>query len=158
MNIAEQIQNLIHKLESGKGSRFLWVIVVVLAVVGLVFLYNLRAFQNFSAPEAMDQAQLARNLADGKGYTTLFIRPFSLYLVQTRNEARHVGAPAAVGTDFAKIQTGHPDLANPPAYPVVLAGLMKVLNFQFIKSLKFHYPIQTEKPFWFGRGSGISAT
>ena len=35
--------------------------------------------------EAMDAAQLARNIAQGKGYTTLFIRPFSMYLVKKRN-------------------------------------------------------------------------
>ena len=57
-------------------------------MLALVVLYNLRAYRNFSTPEAMDSAQLARNIADGKGYTTLFIRPLSLYLVQENNEAR----------------------------------------------------------------------
>jgi len=44
----------------------------------------------------MDTAQLARNIADGKGYTTLFIRPLSLYLVQKNNEAGQAGAPRPV--------------------------------------------------------------
>ena len=60
----------------------------------------------------MDTAQLARNIADGKGYTTLFIRPLSLYLVQKHNEARQASAPATAGADFAQIQAAHPDLAN----------------------------------------------
>ena len=38
----------------------------------------------------------------------------------------------------------HPDLANPPVYPVVLAGLMKVLPFD--------YTISTTKPFWSNDG------
>ena len=90
----------------------------------------------------MDSAQLARNLAAGKGYTTLFIRPFSLYLVQNHNEAQHAAAPATTNNpDFAQIKyTPHPDLANPPVYPLVLAGLMKVLPF--------HYPVELTKPFW----------
>ena len=90
----------------------------------------------------MDSAQLARNIADGKGYTTLFIRPFSLYLVQSHNQARHAAAPAsATNLDFARIKyRPHPDLANPPVYPLVLAGLMKVLPF--------HYPVELKKPFW----------
>jgi hypothetical protein len=35
---------------------------------------------------------------------------------------------------------GHPDLANPPVYPVVLAGLMKVLPFR--------YPVDLSHGFW----------
>ena len=31
----------------------------------------------------------------------------------------------------------HPDLANPPVYPVMLAGLMKMLPF--------HWPVETQK-------------
>jgi hypothetical protein len=31
--------------------------------------------------------------------------------------------------DLARLKTAHPDLANAPAYPVLLAGLMKVLPF-----------------------------
>ena len=89
----------------------------------------------------MDSAQLARNLAEGKGYTTLFIRPFSLYLVQSHNEAKHAAAPATTNLDFAQIKYHpHPDLANPPVYPVVLAGLMKVRPFR--------YPVELKKPFW----------
>jgi hypothetical protein len=56
-------------------------------VLALAFRYDLRAYRNFSTPEAMDSAQLARNISEGKGYTTMFIRPFSLYLVQQHNEA-----------------------------------------------------------------------
>ena len=61
--------------------------------MALAVLYDLRAYRNFSTPEAMDTAQLARNIADGKGYTTSFIRPLSLYLVQRNTEARQAGAP-----------------------------------------------------------------
>jgi len=144
MYIGEWVQNLIHKLEVGAGQRVLRITVASLVVMGLVVLYNLRAYRNFSAPEAMDTAQLARNIADGKGYTTLFIRPFSLYLVQKNNQARQAGAPLSAGADFAQIQTAHPDLANPPVYPTVLAGLMKVLPF--------HFEVETKKPFWSEQG------
>ncbi len=88
----------------------------------------------------MDSAQLARNISEGKGYTTLFLRPFSLYLIQKHNLAKLAATPANTNIDFAQIQTAHPDLANPPVYPVVLAGLMKVLPF--------NYTVETKKPFW----------
>jgi hypothetical protein len=141
MPLRELIQNLIHMSEIGAGQRYLRYLVLGLAVAGLVLVYNLRAYRNFATQEAMDSAQLARNIADGKGYTTLFIRPFSLYLVQSHNEAKHAATPATTNVDFAQIKYNpHPDLANPPVYPVVLAGLMKVLSF--------HYPVELKKPFW----------
>ena len=137
----ELIQKLIHMSEVGAGSRYLRFLVLGLAVVGLALVYNLRAYRNLATPEAMDSAQLARNIADGKGYTTLFIRPFSLYLVQSHNQAKHAAAPATTNLDFAQIKFNpHPDLANPPVYPVVLAGLMTVRSFR--------YPVELMKPFW----------
>ena len=145
MPLTRLIQKLIHMSEVGAGSRYLRFLVLGLAVVGLALVYNLRAYRNLATQEAMDSAQLARNLAEGKGYTTLFIRPFSLYLVQSHNEAKHAAAPATTNLDFAQIKfSPHPDLANPPVYPLVLAGLMKVLPF--------HYPVELKKPFWSENG------
>src|SRR5664280_1037500 len=141
MPLNELIQKLIHMSETGRGSRYLRFLILGLAVMGLALVYNLRAYRNLATQEAMDSAQLARNIADDKGYTTLFIRPFSLYLVQSHNEAKNAAAPATTNLDFAHIKyTPHPDLANPPVYPIVLAGLMKVLPF--------HYPVELKKPFW----------
>ena len=146
MPLSELIQRLIHMLEAGAGLRYLRAFVLGLAVVGLALVYDLRAYRNFATQEAMDSAQLARNIAEGKGYTTLFIRPFSLYLVQRHNEAKHAATPTTTNVDFANIKhnTSHPDLANPPVYPVVLAGLMKVRPF--------HYPVELKKPFWSNSG------
>jgi hypothetical protein len=141
MPLRELIQKLIHMSEVGAGSRYLRLLVLGLAVVGLALVYNLRAYRNLATQEAMDSAQLARNIADGKGYTTLFIRPFSLYLVQSHNQAKYAAAPATTNLDFAQIKFNlHPDLANPPVYPVVLAGLMTVRSFR--------YPVELMKPFW----------
>jgi 4-amino-4-deoxy-L-arabinose transferase-like glycosyltransferase len=141
MPLRELIQKLIHMSEIGAGQRYLRFLALGLAVAGLVLVYNLRAYRNLATQEAMDSAQLARNIAEGKGYTTLFIRPFSLYLVQSHNEAKHAAAPATTNVDFAQIKYNpHPDLANPPVYPILLAGLMKVLPF--------HYPVELKKPFW----------
>ena len=82
--------------------------------------------------EAMDAAQVARNIAQGKGYTTLFIRPFSIYL-REKAQSGDAGArrPPAQVADLGRLRGMHPDLANPPVYPVVLAGLMKVLPFDY---------------------------
>src|SRR5208283_1632382 len=146
MPLSQLIQKLIHMLEIGTVSRYLRFVLLGLAIVALAFLYDLRAYRNLATQEAMDAAQLARNLAEGKGYTTRFIRPFSLYLVQSHNEAKAAaGSTSATNLDFAQIKyRPHPDLSNPPVYPVMLAGLMKVRSF--------HYPVELHKPFWSENG------
>jgi 4-amino-4-deoxy-L-arabinose transferase-like glycosyltransferase len=139
------LQDWIHKLEEGVWARYVKIAAFCVAILFLVLTYDLRAYRNFATPEAMDSAQLARNLAEGKGYTTLFVRPFSLYLVQSHNQAQAADALASAGTDFAEIKTAHPDIANPPVYPLVLAGLMKVLPFQ--------YPVNLQNGFWSNSGN-----
>lgn len=121
------LQDLIHQLEQGPGARYLRLILAVLGVAAFAVAYNLRAYKNFSAPEAMEMAQLARNLAEGRGYTTLCIRPLTIHLVKKTNEERQ-RVPVINGVrDPARLHTGHPDIVNPPVYPVLLAGLFKVL-------------------------------
>ena len=144
MPLAEIIQNLIHKLEVGAGPRFFRIIALALVVVALGMRYDFHAYRNLATPEGMDAAQLARNISEGKGYTTLFIRPLSLYLVQKHNESGAALALTNANFDFAHIKTAHPDLANPPVYPVLLAGLMKVLPF--------HYLVDMKSPFWSDNG------
>lgn len=144
MPLLEIIQNLIHKLEVGAGARFFRITALLLLVVALALRYDVHAYRNLATPEGMDAAQLARNIADGKGYTTLFVRPLSLFLVQRHNEAAPPVPAAQANFDFARVKTAHPDLANPPVYPVLLAGLMKVLPF--------HYAVNVKSPFWSENG------
>src|SRR5271170_1974582 len=144
MPLRELIQKLIHIFEVGGGARFFRSAALALAVIALAVFYNLHAWRNFSTPEAMDSAQLARNISEGRGYTTLFIRPFSLYLVQNRNEARSPVAFTNADFDFARVNTMHPDIANAPVYPLVLAGLMK--------TLPFHFDVELKKSFWSDNG------
>lgn len=142
MQIMEKIQAAIHQLDVGGGQRFLRYVALALAIVLVVLRYDFHAYKNMGTQEGMDAAQLAHNLADGKGYTTQCIRPFDLYLVQSRNQAANATfSTNAALPDFARIQgDAHPDISNPPVYPVMLAALMKILPF--------HYAVQTGKSFW----------
>ena len=141
MIISEQVQHLIHELEVGRFSRWLQLLPLVLAIVGLAVLYDLSAYRGFNSVEAMDAAQVARHVAAGKGYTTDFIRPFSVFLIQKHTHEIHAGEiQISNAVDFAEIESGHPDLANPPVYPTVLAGLMKLLPPD--------WKVETRKPFW----------
>ncbi len=141
MMISEKLQHLIHTLEVGRFSRWLQLLPLAVAVIGLAVLYNLTEYRGFNSAEAMDAAQVARNVAEGKGYTTDFIRPFSVFLVSKHNHAQHIGElPLTNAVDFAELNSAHPDLANPPVYPTVLAGLMKLWQPE--------WKVQTRKPFW----------
>ncbi|MEI8291338.1 MAG: glycosyltransferase family 39 protein [Verrucomicrobiota bacterium] len=140
MLIRERIQTLVYTIDAGGGPRLLRLIVLALAVLALAGLYDLTAYHNFNSPEAMDAAQLARNLAEGQGYTTEFVRPFSLYLVSKHNQITMGGGLVATNSDLAQIKTHHPDLANPPLYPLALAGLMKVF--------KPEWKVEMRKVFW----------
>jgi hypothetical protein len=132
------LQEWIHKLEVAEGARLVKILTAWLALAGLVALYDWREFRNFHSAEAMDAAQVARNLAEGRGFSTKFIRPLSIHLLERRaNEqlaALPPDAPKAVRERFqdrARLRGPHPDLANPPVYPALLAGLMKTFSFDF---------------------------
>lgn len=134
------IQDWIHKFEERGGSGFRIVFVGLLVGILLV-VYNWRDFRNLNNQEAMDAAQVARNIADGNGFTTHLIRPLSLHLVQTHNQGRAANPASGERPDLAEVkEVMHPDLANPPVYPLFLAGAMKVLPFR--------YPINVVDPFW----------
>jgi hypothetical protein len=76
--------------------------------------------RNLDSPEAMDMAQLGRNLAEGRGFTTWNIRPLSIAL-QARTMTNAGKSP------FQLLQRPHADISNPPVYPVVLAGVLRVI-------------------------------
>src|SRR5688572_22410646 len=111
------LQELIHKLEVGSWFRYLRFSVPCLALVMLVVGYNWRSFRNMGTQEAMDAAQVARNVSEGKGHTTLFVRPLSVHLVKKRNEAKSGLTSSGQQADHAQLKSMHPDLANPPVYP-----------------------------------------
>src|SRR5881396_430755 len=119
-----KLQEWIHRLELGAGVRYLRWLLALVAFAALAVAYDSLCFRNFANAEAMDAAQLGRNIAEGRGYTTLFVRPFSMALVE-----RHQKKLSRQSDDLALLKSGHPDLANPPVYAFLLAGLMKALPF-----------------------------
>ena len=134
------LQDVIHKLEVGSGSRVLKIAVGLVALVALALFYDMAAFENFSTAEAMDGAQLARNVSEGKGFTTDFVRPFSLYLLKMhakkvkRGELKvedGAGEPDGKPEGMVAAVERCPDLSNGPVYPLVLAGVLKVMPFGY---------------------------
>lgn len=114
-----RLQEIIHKVEHGPAYRYLAYVVGVIFFATVAVAYDLSLYRNLSTIEGMDAAQLARNLAEGKGYHTSFLRPFSIYLQQ-----KHRG----LTNNLPDMQ---PDLSNPPVYPALLAGALKLMPFGY---------------------------
>ncbi|MGB0580678.1 MAG: hypothetical protein ACPGVU_13320, partial [Limisphaerales bacterium] len=115
-----------------------WLLFVVV-LVAMATLYNYRAFQHFSHPEAMDQAQIARNLSEGKGFTTEFIRPANLYYLNKKTEDVH-------------LDKAHPDLSNAPLYPWLLSWWMRAgFAFEIDGSQEFTAYQPEERIGWFNQ-------
>lgn len=121
------IQEAIHWLEVGTGARALRLVVGALALIVLTLWFDFHQMRNFTAPDAMEAAQLARNLSRGEGFTTEVVRPLTIQWVD-----QTLGLPARLN------HRAHPDLSNPPLYPLLLAGWMKVMPFDYA----------TQPPFW----------
>lgn len=86
------------------ATRKLLLIVVAFIPVALIIALRMACgFGQLSDPGATDTAQLARNIAEGKGFVTSQLTPLSLYLAHTSGAV--------------------PDTTNPPLYPMFLALL-----------------------------------
>jgi 4-amino-4-deoxy-L-arabinose transferase-like glycosyltransferase len=124
------LQEWIHNLEEGKGAVWIKRIFVFLAFAGIAAVYNVRHYKNFATPEAMDSAQVARQLASGQGFTTKFVRPFSLKLM-VNHQGEGILTKEAEKAGKHPLRNPHPDLAHAPVFPLIEAGLMKALPFNF---------------------------
>ncbi|MFQ3670313.1 MAG: hypothetical protein SNJ84_02520 [Verrucomicrobiia bacterium] len=114
------LQRLVYAIEVG-GFRW-WITRAVLVAVwlGLALFYFLSEFVGFRHAEAMDQAQLARQLAEGKGFTTQVVRPLAIW--QLKEAGRSMGE-----IDLLNF----PDTVNPPLHPLVNAAAFRLSAVSF---------------------------
>ena len=62
--------------------RSLFFLILIILTLGNLFVF----FQGLNSPQAMDQAQISREIARGNGFTTKMIRPVAYY--QAKKEER----------------------------------------------------------------------
>jgi cbb3-type cytochrome oxidase subunit 3 len=132
------LQDWVHHWAEGGGARLVKIVAGILAFVALAAIYDrftiysLTGYEDYSSEEAMETAQLARHIAAGRGYTTDSIRPLALYLLTTA---------APPGQSSQLLAQPIADITTPPVYPYLLAGLMKVIPFNFqAKEFWFYQP------------------
>lgn len=118
------VQDLVYNVDVGGGYRIIKTVLYILLVLTLMLLYTASQFDSFTEPEAMEYAQLGRNLArDGK-LVTQVVRPGTMsYLMHHTSE------------EDPRI-TDHPDIIHPPLYPALLATVFKLTGSSFETELK----------------------
>jgi hypothetical protein len=128
-----RIQSLVHGLEEGPARILVRLAPLAIGVAVILLFYDFSVYRGLDDPQSMDNAQLARQIARGAGFTTQFIRPYALGQLSTHAAARAVltGSPpelfpaAAFPAGAPRIL---PDTYNAPGYPSLLAEWFKLLH------------------------------
>jgi len=102
------LQDVINTFTDGLGVRALRVLLFVVFVMAVSGLYVRSQFRGLKEPAAMECAQLARNIAEGRGFTTRSIRPSDLWYLSAHTGRQHDG-------------NGFPELRHAPLFPYVLS-------------------------------------
>lgn len=101
-----------HAFETGTlVRRALFILVLVLLTLGNLF----AIFKGLDSPQAMDQAQISREIARGNGFTTKMIRPVAYY------QASKTANAVVPFTEFK-------DTYHSPLNPLINAAIMKLIG------------------------------
>ncbi len=111
---ASGFQQAVHSLEQGKLAPIIRGVVAVIALIAVTLLYLFVQFAGFNSETAMDQAQIARSISSGEGFTTRYVRPMALWQLQENG----IDIPA----------DGLADTSNPP-----LPSLVNAIPLSLIK-------------------------
>src|SRR5437773_12008206 len=103
-----RLQELIHSFEEGAGSRWLKFVLAIFVVIAAAVAYDLAALRNLSTREGMDNAQMAFNIAEGRGFTTYCIRPFSIYLLNKKRLGEQPVSAQPISTNAAPAPATNP--------------------------------------------------
>jgi hypothetical protein len=107
----------IRGLETGLGGALLRGFAVLGCCALLFAAYAWSEFHGLNSAEAMESAQLARNLAEGRGFVTDCARPFDFWFLG-RDRARSLALPL-------------PDVRNEPGFPFLLAAGFRLVGPDF---------------------------
>lgn len=91
MAVETTLQSFLHAFEQGRLAVWVRRIVVAIVIGLIALMWFAFKFNGFSVPEAMDQAQIGRQLASGQGFSTLYARPLAMHLALARTGS--LGAP-----------------------------------------------------------------
>lgn len=86
------IQKMVHTLEAGGAVIWIKRSLALVVVIGLSLFYFIHEFRGLATAQAMDQAQIARNIASGQWWRTDLVRPRAVGQLQEagRNVAQRI--------------------------------------------------------------------
>jgi hypothetical protein len=104
------LHDIVYSIDTGTGLKIIRVSLYILVLLVIVMVYTATQFRGLKTEEAMDLAQLGRNMSVQNGMVTKCVRPLTMWQMQqvTPGEDPRIG--------------NHPDLFHPPAYPALLAA------------------------------------
>ncbi len=112
------LQDVVYSLDVGAGLKILRIGLYVLMLIIVVLIYTATQFWGLNTEEAMDLAQLGRNISFSDGLITKNISPMTIYQVESFR------------SDNNPLIGSHPNLIHPPGYPFLLS-----LGFKFFELL-----------------------
>ncbi len=86
-----RLQSFIHALEQGNLVSLIRAIVAMTIILAVALVFLGWKFRGFAAPEAMDQAQVASEIASGNGWCTRFVRPLAIWQFEQNRGASPKG-------------------------------------------------------------------
>jgi hypothetical protein len=104
------LQETVLDIDSGTTAKFLKLGMITAVIIGMIMLYFMVQFRGLANESAMDQAQIARSLISGEGFTTRYIRPLAIRVLSD------LGKP----TDKAHF----PEFYNAPLMPLLDAAVL----------------------------------
>ncbi len=111
MALETNVQSFLHAFEQGAAAVWLRRALVTTIIAAIAAIWLFVKFNGFNNPEAMDQAQIARQIASGQGYTTLYARPLALHVMLART---------------GQIKSPLPDVSQAPLGPLINAAVLKI--------------------------------
>jgi len=141
------IQSVLQTVEVGKGQFLVRIIPLFTAIFAVAIFFDFSqiqtpvlsiggVFRGLSDPQSMDNAQLARQIVRGQGFTTEFLRPHAI--AQLRDYAMSQSLRTGESGDLFphdKYPVGAPriipDTYNAPGYPYLLAAWFFITHPEF---------------------------
>jgi len=112
-----KVQDLVYNIDTGVGLRLIQVGLALLFLLMIMLVFTATQFRGLKDAQAMDAAQVGRNLMTYRAYVTQNVRPASMHYLKARRGDARVGR--------------HPELIQPPGYPLLLAGGFRALRGAF---------------------------
>lgn len=114
-----KIQDIVYNVDVGIGLRLIKLGLYLLFLLSIMVIYTATQFRGLKDAEAMDYAQIGRNLMTHGKFVTQCIRPASMwYLIEH-------------STKQDPMIRQHPDILHPPLYPAFLAVGFKMFESSF---------------------------